>query len=462
MMENLKSPVQKDKILNVITFGCQMNKYDSETITGLLQDYSLTDKPEEANLILINTCAVRQHAEDKVYSLLGRLSKIKKTNPALKIGICGCMAEQYGAHLLKRFPVLDLVVGPDNIYKLPDLLDELYKDKRIVLTGHNEASLPSGEACLVAVSSLPIKREACLVVDKIKAYLPIVLGCNNRCTYCVVPSTRGSIRSRPPQQILNEIENLANSGYQEITLLGQNVNDYGTDFKISPPPIDFLKLLIMINEINGLKRIRFITSHPKNFNHTLIDALPQLQKVCEYIHLPLQSGSNKILKLMNRGYTIEFYQQLVEYIRQKIPNVSITTDLIVGFPGEEEEDFNQTLKAVEEIKFDSAFTFKYSPRPNTPSATYPDQLTSEVKQNRLGRLIANISRITKEKNSRLIERIEEILVEGRNPRDTFFLMGRTRTDKIIFFKASDDSLIGKLVKVKIISCGTFSFKGELL
>ncbi len=451
MMKNLKFPGQQDKILNVITFGCQMNKYDSETIAGLLQDYSLTDKPEEANLILINTCAVRQHAEDKVYSLIGRLSLIKKDNPDLKIGICGCMAEQYGENLLKRFSVLDLVIGPDNIYKLPDLLQEIYKGKRIVSIGHPAES----------VRSLPTKR-----VDKIKAYVPIVLGCNNYCSYCVVPWTRGNIRSREPQEILNEIKNLVNSGCQEVTLLGQNVNDYGCDFKDSQisglKPIDFCKLLIMVNELDGLKRIRFITSHPKNFKSELINTISQLQKVCEYIHLPLQSGSNKILKLMNRGYTVEFYQQLVEDIRQKIPGVSITTDLIVGFPGEEEEDFNQTLKAVEEIRFDSAFTFKFSPRPNTLSATYPDQLTSEVKQNRLERLIAVTSRIAKERNSRLIEKIEEILVEGRNPKDTSFFMGRTRTDKIVFFKASTDSLIGKMVKVKIIGSGTFSLKGELL
>lgn len=450
-MENFKFPQQQvpevlpQKILNVITFGCQMNKYDSETITGILEDYSLTDEPQKANLILINTCAVRSHAEDKVYSLIGRLSKIKDKKPDLKIGICGCMAEAHGDNLLKRFPVLDLVVGPDNIYKLPDLVEELYKGKRIVLTGH-----PS-----TAVNSLPPKR-----VDKIRAYVPIVLGCNNRCSYCVVPDTRGSIRSREPQDIISEIKEIVELGYQEITLLGQNVNDYGCDFKA--PHIDLCKLLIMINELDGLKRIRFITSHPRNFNHELINTLPQLQKVCEYIHLPLQSGSNKILKLMNRGYTIEFYQQLVKDIRQKIPDVSITTDLIVGFPGEEEEDFDQTLKAVEGIKFDSAFTFKFSPRPNTPSVTYPDQLTAEVKQNRLERLIAVTSRITKERNSRLIGKTEEILVEGKNPKDPYSLIGRTRTDKIVFFNAGDDSLPGKLVKVKIINCGTFSLKGELL
>lgn len=435
----------QNKTLNLITFGCQMNKYDSETIMGILPDYSLTNEVKEANLILINTCAVRQHAEDKVYSLLGRLAEVKLTKPDLKIGICGCLAEQYGNKLLKRFPVLDLVVGPDYIFKLPDLVDKLDEGEKVVLIGHPSKS----------VSNLPTRR-----MNHIKAYVPIVLGCNNECSYCVVPYTRGNLKSRKPQEIIEKIEDLVNLGYQEVTLLGQNVNDYGVDFKNQK--INFLKLLIMLNEINGLKRIRFITSHPKNFSHELVNVLPQLKKVCEYIHLPIQSGSNKILKLMNRGYTIEFYRQLVEDIKQKIQNVSIATDLIVGFPGEEEDDFNQTLKAVEEIRFDSAFTFKFSPRPNTKSFTYPNQIPEDVKQNRLERLIKVTSRITKEKNQQLIGKIEEILIEGKNPKDHSFLMGRTRTDKIVFSETNDNCLIGKLVNVKIISCGTFSFKGEII
>ncbi|MEW6097000.1 MAG: tRNA (N6-isopentenyl adenosine(37)-C2)-methylthiotransferase MiaB [bacterium] len=435
----------QNKALCLITYGCQMNKYDSETIMGILSDYSLTNEPKEANLILINTCAVRQHAEDKVYSLLGRLGMVKHNKPNLKIGICGCLAEQYGDKLLKKFPALDLVLGPDHIFKLSDLLDKLYKGEKIVLTGHKSKS----------VTTLPTKR-----VDSIRAYIPIVLGCNNYCSYCVVPYTRGNIRSREPHEILNEVKNLVELGYQEVTLLGQNVNDYGVDFKNQK--INFLKLLIMLNEISPLKRIRFITSHPKNFSNELVDALPQLKKVCEYIHLPIQSGSNKILKLMNRGYTVEFYQQLVDYIRQKIQNVSITTDLIVGFPGEEEDDFNQTLNAVKEIRFDSAFTFKFSPRPNTKSATYPNQVPEDVKQDRLKKLIDITTRITKEKNQELIGKIEEILIEGKNPKDPSFLMGRTRTDKIVFPKATGNSLIGKLTNVKIISCGTHSFKAQLI
>jgi len=432
--------------LYIQTFGCQMNKYDSETIISTLPEYSLTNEPKEADLILLNTCAVRQHAEEKIYSLLGRLSIIKQNKPELKVGICGCLAEQYGDKLLKKFPALDLVLGPDHIFKLSDVVNELYKGEKIVLTGH-----PRKE-----ITTFLTKR-----VNQIKAYVPIVLGCNNYCSYCVVPYTRGNIRSRKSEEILNEIENLVTLGCQEVTLLGQNVNDYGVDFKNQK--INFRSLLIMINEIKGLKRIRFITSHPKNFSNELINTLPQLEKVCESIHLPIQSGSNKILKLMNRGYTVEFYRELVDYIRQKIQEVSITTDIIVGFPCETEDDFNQTLKAVEEIKFDAAFTFKFSPRPNTKAATYPEQVSEEIKQNRLKKLIEVTSRITKEKNQQLIGKIEEILIEGKNPKDTSFLMGRTRTDKIVFSKANgNNDLIGKLVNVKIISCGTYSFKAELI
>lgn len=437
----------QNKCFKLVTYGCQMNKYDSETITAILtsKGYSLTDDFKEANIILINTCTVRQHAEDKVYSLLGKLFKIKHHNPSLKIGICGCLAQQDGDKLLKKFPSLDLVVGPDNIYKLADLLDKIYNDERIALTEHTS----------ICVNTPLPKR-----VDKIKAYVPISLGCDNWCSYCVVPYTRGSLKSRNPQEILNEIKKLVKLGYVEITLLGQNVNDYLYEF--NGKRVDFLELLILVNEIDGLKRIRFITSHPKNFSVELIDTLPKLEKVCEYIHLPIQSGSNKILKLMNRGYTVEFYKEIVKYIRQKIQNVSITTDLIVGFPGEEEEDFEQTVEVVKEIRFDSAFTFKFSPRPNTKAFTFPNQLSEEVKQDRLNRLIEVTSKITRQKNQELIGKIEEILIEGKNPKDPSSIMGRTRTDKIVFSKANISSLIGNLVKVKLISCGTFSFKAELI
>lgn len=435
----------QNKTLNLITYGCQMNKYDSETIAGRLKDYSLTHHPKEANLIIINTCAVRQHAEDKVYSLLGRLFKLKGNNPNLKIGMCGCLAEQYGDKLLKKFPLLDFVVGPANIYKLPEVVAKLDEGEKSVLTGYPAKG----------VMTLSAKRS-----DWIKAYVPIVLGCNNECAYCVVPYTRGNIRSRKPQEIVDEIKNLVELGYQEITLLGQNVNDYGSDFKNQK--CDFLKLLESINEIKGLNRLRFITSHPKNFTHELINTLPQLKKVCEHIHLPIQSGSDKILKSMNRGYTVEFYQQLIDALRQKIPKVSITTDIIVGFPGEKESDFEQTLKAVQEIRFDAAFTFKFSPRPNTLSADYPNQIPEDVKQQRLEKLIEITSKISQEKNQQLIGEREEILIEGRNPKDPFFLMGRTKTDKLVFLKTDNNCLIGKLVNVKIISASTFSLKAELV
>jgi len=435
----------QNKTLNLITYGCQMNKYDSEAIATTLKDYTLTNEPKKANLVIINTCAVRQHAEDKVYSLLGKLFKIKGNNPELKIGICGCLAEQYGEKLLEKFPGLDFVIGPGNIYQLPKVVDKLYQGEKVLLTGYSAKT----------VTTLPIRR-----IERIKAYVPIVLGCNNYCSYCVVPYTRGNIKSRKPQEIVDEMRNLVKLGYREVTLLGQNVNDYGSDFKNQK--VDFPKLLEMVNEINGLNRIRYLTSHPKNFTHKLINLLPQLKKVCEHIHLPLQSGSDKILKAMNRGYTLEFYQQLIDHLRQKIPDVSITTDLIVGFPDEEEKDFEQTLKAVQEIRFDAAFTFKFSPRPNTKSVDYPNQIPEEVKQNRLEKLIEVTSKITKEKNQQLIGKIEEILIEGRNPKDTSFLMGRTRTDKIVFLKANGHCLMGKLVNVKIISCGTFSLKGEII
>ncbi|MEW6621056.1 MAG: tRNA (N6-isopentenyl adenosine(37)-C2)-methylthiotransferase MiaB [bacterium] len=435
----------QNKVLNLITYGCQMNKYDSETIAGILQDYSLSDELTEADVVLINTCAVRQHAEDKVYSLLGRLSKIKDIKPDFKIGVCGCVAQQQGNNLIRKFPSVDLVIGPDNLNRLPDLLDKVYKGEKIVLTEHQP--LPD--------DTLPSKR-----MNKIKAYVPITIGCNNRCTYCVVPYTRGNLRSRPAYQIIDEIKKLVESGYQEITVLGQNVNDYGIDFRETK--LNFRELLIMISNINSLKRIRFITSHPKNFNYELINTIPQLKNVCAYIHLPIQSGSDKILKLMNRGYSLKFYQQLVEYLREKVPEVSLTTDLIVGFPGEEEEDFEKTLKAVEEIKFDSAFTFKYSPRPNTESASFPNQIPEEIKQKRLEKLIELTSKITKQKNQQLVGKTTEILIEGKNPQDPSFLMGRTKTDKVVFIPSNGKSLMGEFVNVKLIRCGTFSFKGELI
>lgn len=411
----------------IITYGCQMNKYDSDVISGLLEkeSYLLTDVPEDADLILINTCSVREHAEQRVFSKLGVISLLKKENPYLLIGICGCMAERLGTVLLKRFPALDLVIGPNNINCLSDLLKRIKRGERVVSIGSNRAV-----------------QAKVGVTNKLTSFVPISFGCNNFCSYCIVPYVRGKQRDRKQEDIIREIRDLVNSGCIEVTLLGQNVSSYRSQVT------SFVDLLADVNDINGLRRIRFITSHPRDVYNKLIEAVQGLDKVCEHFHLPIQAGSDKILGLMQRGYTVQTYRQLIDNIRTQIPNVSITTDLIVGFPGEGQQEFEETLSLVKDLRFDSAFIFKYSPRTGTPAVFLPEQIDEQIKTERVRELISIQKEITRQKNYELIGTTQEVLVEGIDPKDTDFVLGRTRTDKVISLQGKRD-LIRQTVMVTI-------------
>lgn len=423
----------------IITYGCQMNKYDSEVISGLLEkeSYLLTDVPEDADLILINTCSVRQHAEQRVFSKLGVVSLLKKENPYLLIGICGCMAERLGSVLLKRFPALDLVIGPNNIDYLSDLLKRVKRGERGVSIGSNRALQTEVDSY--------VDRGVTSGINKLTSFVPISFGCNNFCSYCIVPYVRGKQRDRKQEDIIREIRDLVNSGCIEVTLLGQNVSSYRSQ------ATSFVDLLTNVNDINGLRRIRFITSHPRDVHDKLIEAVQRLDKVCEHFHLPIQAGSDKILGLMQRGYTVQTYRQLIDKIKTQIPNVSITTDLIIGFPGEGQQEFKETISLVKELKFDSAFIFKYSPREGTPAVLLTEQIDEQIKTERVRELISIQKEITRQRNYELIGTTQEVLVEGIDPKDAdSSVLGRTRTDKVISLQGKR-GLIGQIVMITIES-----------
>lgn len=421
-----------------------MNEYDSEVMAGILhrEGYAITELEEAADLILLNTCSIRQHAEDKVFSKLGELSRLKEKRPEMKIGLAGCMAERLKGELFTQTPCLDLILGPGNISELPQILKKIDNGEgKILATGGERCSHAEGRA---------------LRQNKLSSYLPIIFGCQRFCSYCIVPYVRGRPRSRTMDTILNEARELAEAGYKEITLLGQQVNAYGQDLNDGK---NLATLLEGIDGIAGLERIRFITAHPSKVDGGLIEAMARLGKVCEHIHLPLQSGSDKVLQQMRRGYTRDEYVGVIEKLRGVIPGIAITTDLIVGFPGEGEEDFEETLSLVEEIRFDGAFIFKYSPRSGTRAATFSGQLEERVKLGRLSKLIETQNRITREKNNELVGRTEEVLVASGNPRISTEMMGRTRTNKVVFFEGDED-LIGELLKVEITDSGTWHLKGR--
>lgn len=350
------------------TLGCQMNEHDSEVIAGILArlGYVQTEECTEADLILYNTCSVRENPERKVYGQITSLKQLKDKNPGLLIGICGCMPQQKEEleKLLARLPHVDLIFGTHNIHRLPELLERAQTEERVVEVWDDSQEV---------VEDLPAIR-----ANKFKAFVNVIYGCNNFCSYCVVPYTRGRERSRSPKDILKEVRRLADEGYKEVTLLGQNVNTYGADLD---EKTSFAELLSLINDVPGVERIRFTTSHPKDMQDELIEAIANLPKVCEHLHLPVQTGSDRILKLMNRHYTSAYYLDLVAKIREAVPEINLTTDLIVGFPGETEEDFQDTLRLVEAVRFSSAFTFIYSPRPGTPAAKMADQVPEDVKKN---------------------------------------------------------------------------------
>ena len=440
-----------DKLLKyyIETWGCQMNEEDSEKLSGMLKriGYTRTENKEEAGIILFNTCCVRENAENKVFGNLGALKKLKKKNPDLIIGICGCMMQQEGMadRILKEFPYVNIVFGTHNAYKFPEYLN------RVRTEGVQIKEIFNKETDIV--EGLPIDRES-----SVKAFVTIMYGCNNFCTYCIVPYVRGRERSRKPEDILKEIRELVAQGYKEITLLGQNVNSYGKGLE---EEIDFAKLLRMINEIEGLERVRFMTSHPKDLTLDVIMAIKECDKLCEQIHLPVQSGSNSILKKMNRHYTREYYLDLVKKIKEEIPGATLTTDIIVGFPGETEEDFQDTLELVKEVGYSSAFTFIYSRRNNTPADMMLNQVSEEDKHHRFNRLVAAVNERVIAQNKAEEGNILEVLVEGNSKNDAEKLTGRTRTGRLVNFTGEGISA-GDIVNVKITRAQNFSLIGEAI
>ncbi len=424
----------KTKSVFIYTYGCQMNVHDSEKILGVLSEkgYVSAEEPDNADLILFNTCAIRAKAEQKFYSQLGRTKSLKRRRPDLKIGVVGCIAQDARERILEKAPFVDYVVGPQNLH----LLNSIVMRPKAVATEKNP---------VIGGQELPTKRNS-----SIKAWVSIMFGCDNFCSYCIVPYTRGREVSRPSASILSEIGNLRSQGYKEVTLLGQNVNSYKSD-------LDFPGLLREIDN-TGIERIRFVTSHPRDLSRSLVDAMADLPGVCEHIHLPLQCGSDRILRAMNRGYTFAEYREKVEIIRSRVPGIAITTDIIAGFPGEEEEDYRETIRAIQEIGFDGIFAFKFSPRNGTRAYGMDRQVSDEIKSERLNAILNIQETITEEKNRALEGTVQEILVEGPSETDPASITGRTRTNKIVNVSEARAS-VGSFTKVRIEKARLHSLLG---
>ena len=437
---------------HITTFGCQMNKADSERMAGILEDlgFQWSEDANEADLILYNTCTIRDNAEQKVYSYLGRQAKRKQTQPDLTLVVAGCVAQQEGEQLLRRVPEVDLIIGPQHANRLGDLLQQVFDGSQVVAT----------EPIHIMEDITKPRRDS-----NITAWVNVIYGCNERCTYCVVPGVRGVEQSRTPAAIRAEMAQLGQQGYQEITLLGQNIDAYGRDL----PGVtasgrhlhNFTDLLYYVHDVAGIERLRFATSHPRYFTERLIKACQELPKVCEHFHIPFQSGDNDVLKAMKRGYTQEKYRQIIANIRNLMPDAAISADAIVGFPGETEAQFENTLKLVDEIGFDQLNTAAYSPRPGTPAAIWDNQLSEQVKSDRLQRLNHLVATKAAERSQRYLGRIEEILVEDVNPKDASQVMGRTRGNRLTFFTGNIEELRGTFVKVKITEVRPFSLTGVI-
>lgn len=416
-----------------------MNVHDTEKILGVLQKdgYSQIGDPHKADLIIFNTCSIRQKAEQKFYSELGSTKSYKKRRPDMKIAVAGCIAQRSGKNILRRAPYVDYIFGPQNIHKISEMV--LEKDAPLALEDNSE----------IAIRDLPVKR-----TDGLKAWVTIMYGCNNFCSYCIVPYTRGRERSRPSENIYSEVVELADNGYKEITLLGQNVNSYRSD-------TDFPGLLRKLNRVGGIERIRFVTSHPRDLSDELIAAISELPKVCEHIHLPMQAGSSRILRIMNRGYTYEEYIRKVARLREKVHGISVTSDIIAGFLGETEDDHLLTINALKEIEFDGLFAFKYSKRPGTKASEMQDHLKDEIKSVRLNEILKIQDEITINKNKLLEGTIQEILLEGESETDKEKLTGRTRTNKIVNIPKIDIKK-GTLIKVEIKKGRRHSLEGIII
>jgi tRNA-2-methylthio-N6-dimethylallyladenosine synthase len=437
----------ENKTFYIETWGCQMNEEDSEKLSGMLKrtGYDRTEERDTADIIIFNTCCVRENAELKVKGNLGALKKIKKARPELIIAVCGCMMQQEGVaeEIISKFPFVDIIFGTHNSYKFPEYLNRVKQEgKSVVEIIDKEEGIVEG---------IPIDRES-----SVKAFVTIMYGCNNFCTYCIVPYVRGRERSREPENIISEIEDLVSKGYKEVTLLGQNVNSYGKELE---PKMSFADLLRLIRDIKGLERVRFMTSHPKDLTEDVIDVIAEGGSICEQIHLPVQSGSSRLLKKMNRHYDRETYLSLVRKIKAKIPDVALSTDIIVGFPGETDEDFEDTLSLVKEVEYDSAFTFIYSKRKGTPAFEMEEQISDEEKHERFNKLVEAVNGCSIKKNLEYLGRTVEVLVEGLSKNNENTVTGRTRTGKLVNFIGGTE-LVGRLVNVKIIKANSFSLVGE--
>ncbi|MDI7245982.1 MAG: tRNA (N6-isopentenyl adenosine(37)-C2)-methylthiotransferase MiaB [Bacillota bacterium] len=431
------------------TFGCQMNEHDSEVIAGMLEDrgYVAAHAVDDADLVIFNTCCVRENPERKVYGRAADLKRLKLAKPDLIIGICGCMVQQEGEaqRIARKLPHVDLVLGTMNLHRLPDLLDRVEAGQKAVEVWDEQGGIVEG---------LPARR-----AEAVSAWVTIMYGCDNFCSYCIVPYVRGRERSRRFEDIVEEVRDLGRAGYREVVLLGQNVNSYGHDLADGR---DFADLLQALDGTPGIYRIRYTTSHPRDFSQKLIDTIAASKTICEHFHLPLQAGSDRVLARMNRGYTQGQYVDLVRRIREAVPGSSITTDLIVGFPGETEEDFLETLKVVRELRFDSAFTFVFSPRRGTAAARMKDQVPEDVKSERIQRLIEVQEDITVEINRGLAGKVVEVLVEGESKTSPAMLAGRTRTNKLVVFPRDDRARRGTLVKVRITRPQAWTQMGEVV
>jgi tRNA-2-methylthio-N6-dimethylallyladenosine synthase len=421
------------KRVYIYTYGCQMNVHDSERMLGALTDkgYVLSDEPDEADLIVFNTCAIREKAEQKFYSQLGRTKRLKLKNRRLKIAVAGCVAQERKEKIFKKAPFVDFLLGPQSVQRINEIVSE------------EGPATALEDGCDITA---PVRAER---NDSVKAWVSIMYGCNNFCSYCIVPYTRGREISRSSQSIVDEIMDLQGKGYREVTLLGQNVNSYRSD-------TDFPGLLKKVDS-TGISRIRFVTSHPRDMSLELIRVMADLPSVCEHIHLPIQSGSDRILQMMNRGYTYGEYRERVALLRRAVPGISVTTDVITGFPGETEEDHHKTMAALKEIEFDGVFAFKYSPREGTKAFTMPGHLPEEVRGERLSAILKLQEEITFGKNRVLEGEVVEVLVEGRSDTDASLLSGRTRTNKIVTMPAGRKS--GALVRVRIDRARLHSLEG---
>lgn len=434
------------KNYHIITYGCQMNEHDSENIAGMLEalDYSHTPDPEEADVVVMNTCSVREHADKRFFGMLGQFKKQKKNNPDFIICICGCMPQQ--PHIVeeirKSFGWVDIVFGTQTIAEFPNLLMERIRTgkKQFSIIANNEEIPEEKES----------KREF-----KHKALVNITYGCNNFCTYCIVPYTRGREKSRSLRAVKQEIINLVNDGVKEVMLLGQNVNSFR-----DADGNNFAALIRALDEVEGLERIRFMTSHPKDLSDELIACFGDCRKLCHNIHLPVQSGSDEVLRRMNRHYNRQRYMEIVEKLRATCPDLSISTDIIVGFPGETEEDFLDTLSLVREVEYDSAFTFIYSPRVGTPAAKYDDQIPENIKHDRFDRLVDEVNRCSAKKNSEYLGRIVTVMVDGPSKNDAGAWSGRTDTFKLVNFTSEEPLTEGQMVSVRITETKTFSLDGK--